>query len=210
VRNRILMAMPSLPPAPAELTPQQRRTRRAIVDAAARLLERDRWPSVGEVAAEAEVSRRTVYLYFATLEHLLADAALGQATSQSVEAAVASLDGITDVTERVARTVEAIQRSSLQTERHGRTILRLGTPPRARADGVPPRGHRRVDWLERALAPARERLAPERFARLVSELTLLTGWEAAIVLRDIRGLDPDEVVATSVAAARTLVDAALG
>ena len=39
---------------------QRRRTRRAILDAAARLLQAGTEPSVNEIAAAADVSRRTV------------------------------------------------------------------------------------------------------------------------------------------------------
>ena len=63
---------------------QRRRTRKAIVDAAVELLGRGWEPSVAEIAEAADVSRRTVYLYFPTAEHLLADAAL-EAARASVE-----------------------------------------------------------------------------------------------------------------------------
>jgi AcrR family transcriptional regulator len=45
---------------PAEREAQRRRTRKAIVDAAMRLIARGTTPSVNDVAAEADVSRRTV------------------------------------------------------------------------------------------------------------------------------------------------------
>src|SRR5512142_2969618 len=60
----------------ASESPTKRRTRKAIVDATAALLARGITPSMGEVADAAEVSRRTVYLYFSTLEQLLVDASL--------------------------------------------------------------------------------------------------------------------------------------
>jgi len=63
---------------------QRRRTRKAILDAAVELLGRGEEPSVAEIAEAADVSRRTVYVYFPTVEHLLADAAL-EAARASVE-----------------------------------------------------------------------------------------------------------------------------
>ena len=45
---------------------QRRRTRKAIVDAAMTLIAQGKTPSVADVAAAADVSRRTVYLYFPT------------------------------------------------------------------------------------------------------------------------------------------------
>src|SRR2546425_800752 len=51
---------------------QRRRTRKAIVAAAAELLKAGETPSVGQVAEAADVSRRTVYQYFPTVEQLRA------------------------------------------------------------------------------------------------------------------------------------------
>src|ERR1700742_4342844 len=56
---------------------QRRRTRKAIVDATAQLLSAGADPSVTDIAAAADVSRRTIYTYFPTLDQLLLDAAIG-------------------------------------------------------------------------------------------------------------------------------------
>jgi AcrR family transcriptional regulator len=56
---------------------QRRRTRAAIVAAAMDLLEQGQTPSLSDVADAADVSRRTVYLHFPTLEQLLIDATVG-------------------------------------------------------------------------------------------------------------------------------------
>src|SRR6476660_10069917 len=64
---------------------QRRRTRKAIVDATAELLATGSTPTVAEIADAAEVSRRTVYLYFPTLEQLLIDATLGALSQTEVD-----------------------------------------------------------------------------------------------------------------------------
>src|ERR1700750_1745245 len=56
---------------------QRRRTRRSILDATVELLRSGVEPSVHEIAAAADVSRRTVYLYYPTLDQLILDATLG-------------------------------------------------------------------------------------------------------------------------------------
>jgi AcrR family transcriptional regulator len=196
------MSTPSTP------TAQQRRTRKAIVDAAARLLAAGGTPSMSQVAAEADVSRRTIYLYFPSVEQLLVDAALGQLTaSLDVDGAI---DGLEDVGDRVEALIRLVQAHALETEHLGRTIIRLSAPPAEGERAGPPRGYRRVGWIERALEPARERLGSERFEDLVSMLTLLVGWEPALVLRDVRGLGTDDGVELTVRAARALVGDALG
>jgi AcrR family transcriptional regulator len=45
-----------------------------------RLLSAGGTPTVADIAEAADVSRRTVYMYFPTLQHLLIDAALGVGT----------------------------------------------------------------------------------------------------------------------------------
>ena len=196
---------------------QRRRTRRAIIEAAAGLLRRGDNPSVAEIAEAADVSRRTVYLYFPTLEHLLADAAL-EASRATVEP---RFEAGGDASERLEALVRAVQQGFAETEHLGRTIIRatVGTPTDAPTGGkpggtpggtpgAPPRrGYRRVEWIEGALEPLREELAPERFERLVSALTLLIGWEAMIVLQDTRGLSPSEAEEVCVWAARELLAA---
>jgi AcrR family transcriptional regulator len=183
---------------------QRRRTRKAIVDAAVDLLGSGRTPSVAEIAEAADVSRRTVYLYFPTVEHLLADAAL-EASRASVEP---QFDASGDAGDRVEGLVRALFQGFAETEELGRTIVRLTVGGAGRREpGAPRRGYRRVEWIERALEPLRETVSAERFERLVSALTLLMGWEAMIVLQDTRGLTTAEAEEVCVWAARTLLAA---
>jgi AcrR family transcriptional regulator len=185
---------------------QRRRTRKAIIDAAVALMAGGAEPSVGEIAAAADVSRRTVYLYFPTLEHLLADAAL-ELTRASVSP---QFEAQRDPEARLEALVRALQQGFAETEALGRTIIRhtVGAAGAKATPGVPRRGYRRVEWIEQALAPLREALPPDRFERLVSALTLVMGWEAMIVLQDTRGLTAAEAEEICVWAARTLLAAA--
>jgi len=190
---------------------QRRRTRKAIVAAAAGLLAQGRTPSVNEVAEAAEVSRRTVYMYFPTLEQLLIDAALLSVTRDTVDAALDALQDDDDVERRVETMARAVHRLFAETEQQGRTLLRLTVESGGsdRPPDQPVRGYRRVEWIERALAPLRGRLDAARFERLVSGLAMVIGWEALIVERDVRALSLDEAEEISVWAARALVRATL-
>jgi AcrR family transcriptional regulator len=183
---------------------QRRRTRQAILAAAADLLRAGAAPSMGEVAAAADVSRRTVYLHFASIEHLLADAALA-ATAAVVEPEWAPHAG---APERLEAMVRAVQSRAGDSEQLGRTIVRHTVGAKEMEDGQPRRGYRRVAWIEDALAPARAGLADEAYERLVSALTLLVGWEALIILRDIRGVDAGEAEDICAWAAGALLNAA--
>jgi len=190
---------------------QKRRTRKAIVDAAGELLAKGKTPSVNDVAAAAEVSRRTVYMYFPTLDQLMIDAALGAVTRNTVETALDSINDNDDVEERVDVMTRAVQSDFAATEKHGRALLRLtvDTPTLERQSDQPLRGYRRIQWIERALEPLRGKVDRKRFERLVSALSMVVGWESLIVARDIRALSLAEAEEVSAWAARTLVRATL-
>ena len=66
-----------------------------------------------------------------------------------------------------------------------------------------------MGWIERALEPLRSQVEPGAFERLVSALAMLIGWEALIVLQDLRGLTAEQQQETSLWAARALIRATL-
>ena len=105
------------------------------------------------MADAAEVSRRTVYLYFPTVEQLLIDAALVSITRDTVDAALDAVADSDDVEVRVDAMVRAVQRLFVSTEQQGRTLLRLTVDASTgnRPPDQPIRGYRRIEWIERAL-----------------------------------------------------------
>ena len=167
-------------------------------------------PSVGEVAEAAEVSRRTVYMYFPTLEHLLLDATLGSlASTAAIGASIDAHASDEAIEARVERLARLVQRGAAETEQQGRTLLRLTVQGANDGEPRPPRGYRRVEWVEGILAPLRMRVDKRRFERLVSAVVMVLGWEALIIQRDMRGLDAREGEELSAWAARALVKATL-
>ncbi len=196
------------PSRPAGRDAQRRRTRHAIVEATQRLLQEGETPSIDDIAAAADVSRRTIYMYFPALDQLLLDAAVGLMTMGGVDAALDSLDDDQGASERVENLVRAVVAHADDTLPMGRQIIRLtvGSPPEP---GTAKRGYRRVEWIERAVQPLRPRLTDEQFERLVSALALVVGWEALTVLRDVRGLDGEQEEAVLTWSARALVEAML-
>jgi AcrR family transcriptional regulator len=205
---------------------QRRRTRAAIVDAATRLLGEGRTPSVDEIAAAADVSRRTVYMYFPTLDQLLLDATVGALSATEMDAAmtaaatgddpVAGVDALVSTSTRLAPVTlplgRKIIRLTVDAEKPGEPGLHARGPDAAGPDAAGPgaaprRGFRRVAWVEQAVGPLRSELTDEQFERLVSALCLVVGWEAQIILEDVRGLGPEEEERVLRWAARALVDA---
>jgi AcrR family transcriptional regulator len=190
---------------------QRRRTRAAIVAAAQELLESGKTPSMSDIAEAADVSRRTVYLHFPTLEQLLIDATLGALSQNAVDQAIEDADpGGTDASARVSAMIDTITSQAHESLHLGRSLIRLTVEQQnAEGEGVPRRGYRRVQWIEKAIEPLRERVTPEEFERLLSALAMVIGWEALIVLQDLRGLPADSQRETSIWAARALIDATL-
>ncbi|MFF0270831.1 TetR/AcrR family transcriptional regulator [Kribbella sp. NPDC004536] len=76
-------------------------------------------------------------------------------------------------------------------------------------DVVPVRSTAREDVVRLALRSLEAELSPAGFRQLVNTVMLTCGVEALIATRDAAGLDPHEAEETMVAAARTLVAAAL-
>jgi AcrR family transcriptional regulator len=193
-------------PARAGRAAQRRRTRRAIVEAAGRLLAAGGDPSINDIAAAADVSRRTIYTYFPTLDQLLLDAAIG-AMNVDIEAAM-EVASDQDARARVTSLIAALSDGMAETLPLGRKLIKLtvDVPP---TGNEPKRGYRRIAWIERALEPVRPRLGPDRFEQLVSALAVMIGWEAFVVLFDVRGRDTDQAREIITGAALALVDAAL-
>jgi AcrR family transcriptional regulator len=189
---------------------QRRRTRAAIVAAAMDLLEQGQTPSLSEVADAADVSRRTVYLHFPTVEQLLIDATVGALSQRAVDDAIEAADpGGDDAEARVDAMIDALAGLSSETLPLGRTLIRLTVDAPSTEEGAPRRGYRRINWIERAIEPLRADLPPHEFERLLSGLAMVIGWEALVVLQDIRGLTADAQVETSRWAARALIAAAV-
>jgi AcrR family transcriptional regulator len=190
---------------------QRRRTRKAIVDAAVAMLARGETPTVAAVAEAADVSRRTVYMYFPTLDQLLLDATAGVLGQRVLDDHLGAPATAQDIERRVERLARSVQGMSPELERLGRALIRL-TVEAGGAEGRKPgplRGFRRMEWIEQALTPVRARLGPKRFRRLASALAMVIGWEALVVQRDLAGLSPAEGEDLSAWAAVALLRAAL-
>src|SRR6185295_382419 len=144
-------------------TNQARRTRKALLEAAARLMKQGRRPSFEEVAEEALVSRATAYRYFAGIEPLLVEAALDVAMP---DPSMFDGDPSDDAVERLQRVDAAIQDMARVNEAALRTMLIHSLQAALDGEGVPPaRQNRRVPLIEAALAPLRGRLDDVRLDR---------------------------------------------
>ena len=185
---------------------QRNRTRKDLLAAANRLLRAGRNPTLDEVAAEATVSRATAYRYFSGVEDLLVEAGLDLAMP---DASLFAGDGGAGPTERLLRADAAVATMIRANETALRTML-VHSLQRglAGAEAVPNRQNRRTPLIEAALAPARERLDPIAYRRLVRALALIIGTESMVAFKDVLRLDDGEADDVRRWMIEALVDAA--
>lgn len=192
---------------------QRMRTRKDLLEAAARLMKNALSPSFEEVAAEAMVSRATAYRYFPNVEALLLEASLDVAFPSPEEFFAG--DESTDPLERLERVDEAVESMILANETALRTMIAqsLQRGLKGGEDGpadIPARQNRRLPLIDAALAPARGRLDPEPYERLRKALSLVVGTEARLVFKDVLRLPDPEARSVRRWVIRALVDAARG
>lgn len=186
----------------------QRRTRRALLEAARQTIAEGGTPSVAEVAERALVSRATAYRYFPTQDALLSEAPLD--VDAPTEQQLFGHDAPASAAERVERVRKAMYEFAVGNEREYRLFLRNWHDRwlrRTPADPAEPRGARRVELLERALEPLRRQVGRARLRRAKVALSVLIGVESMLVHRDVLGIDRAEAEAAMEWAVRVLVDA---
>jgi AcrR family transcriptional regulator len=189
---------------------QRRRTRKELLQAAARLLKQGRTPSLDEVAEEALVSRATAYRYFPNIEALLVEAELDVAVPDP-DTVLAGLPGA-DPVARLERVDEALHETIAKNEVQMRLMLARALEFSIRkqnGNDIPLRQNRRTPLIDAALAPARGRFGAKRYAVLRAALALVIGTEAMVVCRDVLQLKDDEARKIRRWAIRALVEAAV-
>jgi AcrR family transcriptional regulator len=183
---------------------QRRRTRKALLEAAARLMKQGRTPTLDEVAEEALVSRATAYRYFPGVEPLLIEAPLDVAAPDPRK--VLPDSGPADPLTRVERVEAAFHEMIAANEVPLRLMLARSLERKARGgegDDVPVRQNRRSALIEAALAPS-----PKAYRNLKAALALVIGTEAMVVFRDVLQMDEVEAKKVKLWAIRSLVEAA--
>lgn len=172
---------------------QRRRTRKALLEAAARLMAQGAAPTLEEIAEAALVSRATAYRYFPGLDALLLEAALDVAAPRAEE--LFGPGAPADPVGRMARVDEAFEQMIEANEPALRTMVAYALEQRAQGRGepdIPARQNRRSPLIEAALASSAEEFDPEALDQLKKALALVIGTEAMMVFKDVLQLDAEE------------------
>ncbi|MBL8699883.1 MAG: TetR family transcriptional regulator [Alphaproteobacteria bacterium] len=188
---------------------QLRRTRKDLLQAAARLTRAGRTPSLEEIAEEAMVSRATAYRHFPDAAALLVEASLDIDTPQAaqvfpdgpLEDPAARLERVDAAFEEMIRGNEVALRLMMQ-----HALAR--STGRGRDGSAPLRQNRRTPLIEAALEPARKQFRPASLRMLKQALAMVIGTEAMLALKDVLQLDDAEARRVRRWAIRALVDAA--
>lgn len=188
---------------------QLRRTRKDLLQAAARLVRKGSNPSLEEVAEEAMVSRATAYRHFPDVSALLVEASFDIATPQPE---VLFRNGQPDdPVARLERVDTAIHDWILDNEGALRVMLMHTVERGVRRNGdagLPVRQNRRTPLIEAALEPVRHQFKPSALKPLTRALALVIGTEGMLVLKDVLQLDDADARRVKRWAIRALVDAA--
>ena len=186
---------------------QKKRTRDAIVRAAAELMITGRELTMPEIAKAALVSEATAYRYFPDLASLLQEAMTDQ-LPDPVQVMAEATDS-QDPVERVAVATEYLIRHVITRQGVVRAMIAATV---TKPDSSSARPGLRFGMIDEALAPLAGTLAvadPAAFARLKLGLSIVVSAEAYFVLIDLHGLEPEAAVAGIVQTATTLTRAAL-
>jgi len=188
---------------------QKTRTRKDLLQAAARLMKQGRKPSLEEIAQEALVSRATAYRYFPSLEALVIEASLDVAVPQPAELFVGG--SADDPVSRLERVDTALHDMILANEASLRMMLvhslQRGIEPQSNAK-LPARQNRRMPLIEAALGPARNQFKPGALKNLSNALALVIGTEGMVVFKDVLRLKDEDARKVKRWAIRALVAAA--
>jgi AcrR family transcriptional regulator len=188
---------------------QKLRTREALLDAAEVLVAAGGRPTVPEVAAAARVSLATAYRYFPSRELLLLEALLAK---RSLEPEAVVPDAVRDPAERAVHVQRFLYDLAADNEANFRLYLSGTMQEWVRTGGEAGgtlREGRRMGQIDRALAPARERLDPATYALLREALAGIVGMETYFALTDVCHVDRARATAVMGWAVETLVRAAL-
>lgn len=192
---------------PRRASNRELRTRKDLLQAAGRLMKQGRRPSMEEVAAEALVSRATIYRHFTNVDALLVEVPVDEAVADP--GALFAHDASTDAEARIDRAEAFMHDITYRNEPQLRIMLANSIGRDTADDALPRRQNRRLPLIEAALAPVRASINDAGYERLCTALALMFGPEAMIVARDVLRIDAGQARDAKSWAVRALVRAAL-
>ncbi len=180
---------------------QKLRTRRDLLSAARKLVDRGTDVTLAAVADEAGISRATAYRYFSDPAALALEAVLDDAAQPKVDILIAGAP-VRERVQAVRRYWHGFYRSA---ENRVRILAARAMEPGP--EGAPRfrRSARRLPMYAEAIAPAAQALGAARSEDLALSLTAVSGFETWVAMKDVLQLDDERIEALSA----TILDAIL-
>lgn len=176
------------------LTATRARTRRLLIETAMKLFDGGAFPSITEVAQEAQLSRATAYRYFPTQSALVS--AIVAETLSPIKSWRPSRE---EVSERIEELLSFAFPRMLEHEGTLRAALHLSLTQwaQSRSSDGPEReklvrGNRKA-LLQHVVEPLNDELPPEIVDRVIKSLSLVYGSEIFLVMKDIWGCDNEQL-----------------
>ncbi|WP_315708182.1 TetR/AcrR family transcriptional regulator [Brenneria uluponensis] len=171
------------------LTSTRARTRRLLIETAIKMFDQEVFPSITDIAAEAQLSRATAYRYFPTQSALVS-----AVVAESLGPILAWHPTQPDAKLRVAELLSFAYPRMFQHEGALRAALQLSLQQwadRQHGDRLV-RGNRK-QLLKLATEPLTGKITEQEQQRVIYALSLIYGSEVFLVLKDIWNLDNGEV-----------------
>lgn len=172
------------------LTATRARTRRLLIETAMKMFDSGAFPSITEVAHEAQLSRATAYRYFPTQSALVS--AIVTETLSPIKSWRPTRE---EVGERIDELLTFAFPRMLAHEGTLRAALHLSLTQWAQSQATDKpekeklvRGNRKA-LLQHVVEPLNAELPPEMVQRVVQSLSLVYGSEIFLVMKDIWGCD---------------------
>ncbi|MEM6162349.1 TetR/AcrR family transcriptional regulator [Erwinia sp. P6884] len=176
------------------LTATRARTRRLLIETAMKMFDSGAFPSITEVAQEAQLSRATAYRYFPTQSALVS--AIVTETLSPIKSWRPSREEVGD---RIDELLSFAFPRMLEHEGTLRAALHLSLTQWAQSQATDRpgkeklvRGNRKA-LLQHVVEPLNKELPPEMVQRVIQSLSLVYGSEIFLVMKDIWGCDNEQL-----------------
>jgi len=163
---------------------QKLKTRNKILSSAQKLLNKETFFSLDEVAEVSGLSRATVYRYYSNVELLAAEAALNIYTHPP-EKIYSDLKE-QDLTEKILGIQRYFNQLAIDHEASFRKFLSIAL---STTQDIPKRGARRTETVKLALEQHKTNWPPQVLQNFIYIATVLMGIEPLIVTKDVCQLD---------------------